>query len=91
MTTFKPRNILSWCSGLPYDNTRFSIGRPPEGGQHGYEWYNGESNVNVISIEYILPNPITESAGNYIIKLEDDRKIVVSEEIPSFIEEVAEE
>ncbi|EJZ0658019.1 hypothetical protein OHL25_002878, partial [Listeria monocytogenes] len=61
------------------------------GGQHGYEWYNGESNVNVISIEYILPNPITESAGNYIIKLEDDRKIVVSEEIPSFIEEVAEE
>ncbi|EAE0107921.1 hypothetical protein AF204_14315, partial [Listeria monocytogenes] len=59
-------------------------------GQHGYEWYNGESNVNVISIEYILPNPITESAGNYIIKLEDDRKIVVSEEIPSFIEEVAE-
>ncbi|MEN1130308.1 hypothetical protein AAHQ85_00180 [Listeria monocytogenes] len=76
---------------MPYDNTRFSIGRPPEGGQHGYEWYNGESNVNVISIEYILPNPITESAGNYIIKLEDDRKIVVSEEIPSFIEEVAEE
>lgn len=76
---------------MPYDNTRFSIGRPPAGGQHGYEWYNGESNVNVISIEYILPNPITESAGNYIIKLEDDRKIVVSEEIPSFIEEVAEE
>ncbi|RJC06409.1 DUF3310 domain-containing protein [Listeria monocytogenes] len=32
MTTFKPRNILSWRSGLPYDNTRFSIGRPPAGG-----------------------------------------------------------
>lgn len=47
-------------------------------------------NVNVISIEYILPNPITESTGNYIIKLEDDRRIVISEEIPSFIEEVAE-
>ncbi|EAC2779467.1 TPA: hypothetical protein LWK74_002571 [Listeria innocua] len=90
MTTFKPRNILSWRSGLPYDNTSFSIGRPPEGGQHGYEWYNGEMNVNVISIEYILPNPITESRGNYIIKLEDDRRIVISEGIPSFVEEVAE-
>ncbi|EAF1950872.1 hypothetical protein J0936_000775 [Listeria monocytogenes] len=33
MTTFKPRNILSWRSGLPYDNTRFSIGRPPAGGK----------------------------------------------------------
>ncbi|EAC6927234.1 hypothetical protein ACT26_15510, partial [Listeria monocytogenes] len=68
----------------------FSIGRPPEGGQHGYEFYNGDSNVNVISIEYILPNPITESTGNYIIKLEDDRRIVISEGIPSFIEEMAE-
>ncbi|EAA0268844.1 hypothetical protein J8881_003156 [Listeria monocytogenes] len=91
MTTFKPRNILSWRSGLPYDNTRFSIGKPPAGGQHGDEWYNGEMNVNVISIEYILPNPITESTGNYIIKLEDDRRIVISEEISSFIEEMAEE
>ncbi|EAE9684356.1 hypothetical protein BZ176_15375 [Listeria monocytogenes] len=90
MTTFKPRNILSWRSGLPYDNTRFSIGRPPAGGQHSDEWYNGEMNVNVISIEYKLPDSFSECTGKYIIKLEDDRRIVISEEIPSFIEEVAE-
>ncbi|HBI5833325.1 TPA: hypothetical protein K8D47_002915, partial [Listeria monocytogenes] len=84
MTTFKLRTILSWRSGLPYDNTRFSLGRPPEGGQHGEKWYNGESKVNVVSIEYIMPNPITENTGNYIVKLEDNRKIVISEEIPSF-------
>ncbi|EKA2549998.1 hypothetical protein OJ633_000510 [Listeria monocytogenes] len=90
MTTIKKRDILSWRSGLPYDNTRFAVGMTPRGGQHGEEWYCEGSDAKVVNIDYVIPNPITETTGNYVIKLDDDRVICISEEVPAYIEEKGE-
>lgn len=72
---------------MPYDNTRFSIGIPPQGGNHSEKWYCEGAGANVTSIKYVQPNPITETTGNYVIKLDDGRVICISEDIPAFIEE----
>ncbi|MBC1937170.1 hypothetical protein HCA69_12385 [Listeria grandensis] len=82
--------ILSWRSGLPYDNTCFTIGKEPYGGEHGNTRYFEATASVVEDITYAPPNGITENSGFYVVKLGDNRVVRVSEDIPAFIEEIPE-
>ncbi|WP_239256666.1 hypothetical protein [Listeria ilorinensis] len=80
--SYNYHEILSWQSGLPYDNTSFSIGESPKGGENGGNRYEGGTLNSIVE-------EIRDENEYYIIKLSNGEQIKISSSIPSFVQRVS--